>query len=307
MKKTFLLCLILTTCTFAQNQWKRALLKQGTVVRDIAINKDNTLFFSSDIGVISSKQSISLRLRYYIQTVAINSKQHLFALTAHHGLFRSTDKGHTWTMVLIVNAPGTNKYNITITEEDHIYFTANGTDLHRSFDNGDTWEITYLSQQIKGITSNSQDELFGYDTGTGLWSSKDKGQDWKLVDSKTPTYNCTAMVINDQGHIFMGKFHGEIIRSEDNGRSWKVVHNNIYRDINSMAIDSQGNMYAAIERGGVIRSTDEGNTWQAFNYGLTNTDVYDIAISSNNKIYITTDGGVWFMELENKVQNTFSR
>lgn len=61
----------------------------------------------------------------------------------------------------------------------------------------------------------------------------------------------------------------------------------------SLAINSSGDIFAGTNLDGVFRSTDNGASWT--NLGITNYDIYSIAIHSNGDILVTTiqEGGIF--------------
>ena len=68
-------------------------------------------------------------------SVAVNSKDTIFAASYYEGLYKSSDYGDTWTQILV------NTVNdIFIDSNDVIYVASDWTGVHRSFDNGETWE-----------------------------------------------------------------------------------------------------------------------------------------------------------------------
>jgi hypothetical protein len=55
-------------------------------------------------------------------------------------------------------------------------------------------------------------------------------------------------------------------------------------------------LYAGTYGGGVFKSTNGGTTWSAFNTGLTNLDVYALAINSTMLYAGTWYGGAFALQ-----------
>ena len=59
---------------------------------------------------------------------------------------------------------------------------------------------------------------------------------------------------------------------------------------------SGGNVYAAVFGAGVFQSTDAGATWRAVNKGLTNADIWSLAVGKNGRLYAGTTQGLFYAE-----------
>ena len=99
-----------------------------------------------------------------VACLAVNSQGDIFVGSAQqyvtNGIFRSTDSGQTWTMVL--NTANFQIYSIAINEFGHIYASIGGFDLFRaSYDNGNSWNNINLpiNGGISKIYCINQDTL----------------------------------------------------------------------------------------------------------------------------------------------------
>ena len=68
--------------------------------------------------------------------------------------------------------------------------------------------------------------------------------------------------------------------------------------ISALAVSGAGDIFAGTHSGGVYLSTNNGTRWTAVNSGLTNINVYSLAISGNN-IFAGTDSGGVFLSTNN--------
>jgi len=73
---------------------------------------------------------------------------------------------------------------------------------------------------------------------------------------------------------------------------WEFVGrqgNNIY----SLLAHPNGTIFAGTLAAGLYRSTDNGLTWELAQSGMTNADVYALAVNSSGQVYAGTNGGVF--------------
>jgi len=193
-----------------------------------------------------------------VACLAVNSQGDIFVGSAQqyvtNGIFRSTDSGQTWTMVL--NTANFQIYSIAINEFGHIYASIGGFDLFRaSYDNGNSWNNINLpiNGGISKIYCINQDTLM---LGSGL---------------------------ND-GAI--------LLRSPDRGITWDTLfmtENHTSEFVSDIAISGNGDIYISLmcyfpDMGGVYKSTDNGNSWEFV--GLLSHQVMDVEINSFGDVFI---------------------
>jgi photosystem II stability/assembly factor-like uncharacterized protein len=108
--------------------------------------------------------------------------------------------------------------------------------------------------------------------------------------------------------VFAGTTRGGIFRSTDAGRSWQRVateHGEPKREpgnafpysVLAIVVDPihHDTVYAASSTGGVLKSTDGGTTWGTTNNGLTNPDMFALAVDPHKPrtLFASTYGGVF--------------
>jgi ligand-binding sensor domain-containing protein len=118
-----------------------------------------------------------------IQTLAINSEEHIWAGTTN-GVFRSINNGESWTQVGLTHA---NVLSIAINSHGHIFVGTDSIGLFRSTDNGTNWMQANMSlpttNSVNAIAINSHDHIFvGTDSG-GIFRSIDNGEKWTSVNN----------------------------------------------------------------------------------------------------------------------------
>jgi photosystem II stability/assembly factor-like uncharacterized protein len=115
----------------------------------------------------------------------------IFAIIEHRdgGIFRSDDKGESWTRVSNFNhaRPGYySKINVDPSDERRVYVL--GEDLHVSDDGGKTFRNdgareTTVHQKLWIDPRNSRHMILG--SGSGIWITQDRGRSWDHLNNYT--------------------------------------------------------------------------------------------------------------------------
>lgn len=153
-------------------------------------------------------------------------------------IFRSTDLGVTWDDITPTNAWSLEGWppEIKLIAVDETLL-AMGRGMVRSIDGGNTW----LPPQLPGTTPvmDRSDPTVVMDNNTiyvlsqndGLSRSIDKGKSWEMVminpEDTIPIYNLIVYKGNNRTQTISsplyGLITGEIVKTTDKGKSWKVV------------------------------------------------------------------------------------
>ncbi|MGH9524427.1 MAG: SBBP repeat-containing protein [Terriglobales bacterium] len=130
----------------------------------------------------------------------------------------------------------------------------------------------------------------------GFYKSIDHGATWSSLDSGMPgngTASGVQKIVIDPlkpSTLYLSRW--EIRKSTDGGATWVDVWTPPDVSIRSFAIDPvhTATLYAATS-GGVYKSSDGGVTWTAANTGLTNPDIYSVAVDfqNPNNVYAVTN------------------
>jgi len=196
--------------------------------------------------------------------IALNSQGHIFVGTGTHsgagseGVYRSTDNGTTWISV----------------------------------NNGLDWRlaISHLSIAPDGsiFAGGGADYCSGY-----LFRSTNNGDSWDLVTGWMGEY-CTPVLMQiapgAQGDIYVGDQYAGIGRSTDSGLSWSF--SGIQGEhIKGLAVNSSGHVFATsgqtgISPFGLYRTTNNGNSWTDLNTPLGTSYAGQIAIDTNNTVFV---------------------
>lgn len=224
-------------------------------------------------------------------TAGSTSSTVVFA-ASYAGLYRSTNSGATWTLVLsgvttdIVASPNANEY----------YAANYGGGIFKSVDKGATWtQLTGFSTTNTGRISlaisagtpvvvyasaanNSTSALLG------VWKSTDGGATWPAVTATSAT--CAAQCWydmylavrpNNSSTVFFGGFN--VYQSTDGASTFMSITggstNSVHVDQHALVFDPArpDTMYIGND-GGIYETTDGGITWSTLNTNLAITQFY---------------------------------
>jgi len=134
--------------------------------------------------------------------------------------------------------------------------------------------------------------FIGTDQG-GVYLSSDNGTNWSQANNGLTWLGIKALAFSSST-LFAATSIAGIFRSTDYGANWTEVNSGLSVSfMNTLAV-SGSSIYAgarlAVAGGGVFLSTNNGDNWTYI--GLTQYEVYSLAISGNN-IFAGTSGGVF--------------
>jgi photosystem II stability/assembly factor-like uncharacterized protein len=137
----------------------------------------------------------------------------------------------------------------------------------------------------------------------GFQKTDDGGATWRRVKGIPLAVQSLALDPQHPNTMFAGTMPGDIFRSSDGARSWHRVATapalpkSHQYSVVAIAIDPRDpdNVYAARRTGGIIKSSNGGKTWRRANAGLTNRNMYALAVDPHNPqiLFASTQGGVF--------------
>ncbi len=222
------------------------------------------------------------------------------------GIFISSDSGLSWknastgipedTVVTAIIAKGSNLFAGTTGG----VFLSSDTGRNWSPVNSGLLTFPNLSYSLYVSALAVCDSILFVAKAGGLFLSSDNGTSWKGVNSGLPDTNdeiVTAFIVNG-ANIFAGTYDTGVYRSTNNGTSWTDVNTGFITNTWVTSFAAKGtNIFSGTvsdlgKPGGVFLSTNNGANWKAVNEGLTDTDIWSLAIIDSN-IFAGTDSGVW--------------
>ena len=255
----------------------------------------------------------------------------LFVGTEGAGIFRSTDRGDTWTPVNtgLRFEPKSIFWSVTaFAQKGNVLYAGTRDGLYTSSDAGTTWHHVLSFQEYASISGLVVAPISGLvvirdriyvGTTIGVWYSDD-GNLWIPVNdgltSRIPGRDRFAMsidILSKAGTTLVAGTRSGVFRKRDNEASWTAI--NVPFDEPSgvewiYSFAAIGNLmyggghrgfrggYSDEARNGIFRSDDEGDTWTRITAkGMTNT-VEALAVyggtlyaSSGSVIYRSDDKG----------------
>jgi len=136
----------------------------------------------------------------------------------------------------------------------------------------------------------------------GLYKSTDGGETWATADSGLGALWVLGIAIDPSGTSTMYlATGGGVYKSGDGAQSWSAINSGLQGNTNirGIAVDPTDSnvLYAGAERagtsGGVFKSVDGGASWFESSVGLTNRDVWTLALAPSDAqtLYVGTAFG----------------
>lgn len=178
------------------------------------------------------------------------------------GIYRSTDRGKTWTEALNKGLEAATVQSLAISGDGTLFaFGGNPTSL--------------------GVTG-------------GLYRSSDGGDSWTLSNHGINHAPAQTLALDSMGHVFACVAESGLHRTTDQGAHWLELTNGIRAGGTfHVAVAPSGVIFAGGEQQGVYRSTDDGDSWIAVNSGLPNIDVRCLGVTTGGTLIIGTPAGMF--------------
>lgn len=164
-----------------------------------------------------------------------------------------------------------------------------------SSEDGFSWVNSNLSIPLNKIFINENNTIYTESLLSYYWSY-DSGISW-LVGSLDGLGSPHCLYNLGDSITFIGTWSGGLYRTNNSGITWQNVIPSTNSEVfKVVAMDSQLNMYAGStnygpnenNKGGLYKSVDFGLTWEQ--YALDYHYVSDVAIDSEDKMFVTTSG-----------------
>src|SRR5262245_7453009 len=214
------------------------------------------------------------------------------------GLFRSEDRGATWTK----SGDGmADPFILTLaTGKDGTIFA--GTfrgGVYRSRDRGKSWQAINSGLkrlEIKALLIVGDGVYAGTSDGVYRLAATDR---WSVVTTGLDDILVHTLALSSDGTLFAGTSGKGIVRDKAHTSGW-VRQREGLKDhegmtenfIRVVTIDSEGAIYAGTFDGGVFLSVDGGVTWQPISRALPNDSIRGILTNSRG-LFVATGHGIF--------------
>ncbi|MFB6167826.1 MAG: WD40/YVTN/BNR-like repeat-containing protein [Haloferacaceae archaeon] len=237
------------------------------------------------------------------------------------GLFCSTDGGETWSGL---GVPREEVYSVVLgPEEESLYAGTHPAHLYVSDDGGDSWRELDALQDVPsrdewytprhrdeahvrslGVHPDTPDRVVaGVEVG-GVHLGEDRGESW--VERREGVHDDVHHVLVVGPEEYVASCGGGLYRTEDAGRSWVRLDDDLSHRYFREAIAHDGRLYAAAAReppgtwsgesgadGGLFVSDDGGESFSSVSYpGQPDEVVLAWAVDDGRVVAGTNEGRV---------------
>ena len=288
------------------NEWiSKSVGMNASEINDIVIDSENNVFagtYGMGIQRELKDSSFEWETANYglndmdIYSLAVSkcegSYDYIYCGT-HSGAFKSTDKGQTW---LNLNPPSNNDvYGVCINNKGGIFIWSY-SGIFRTTDEGNSWSLMNLNRwgNIQCIATNPYQENVYVSDENKFYGTTDNGRSWiNLYYSGNSAHRIRS---NSQGHIYILRKYGELLRSTDFGNSFQVINNGLptrYSYMHDIAFDSEDNIYLATDDG-MYKSKDNGASWSMIDGSNISKNINALAFNNEGLLYAGTfNSGVY--------------
>ena len=256
------------------------------------------VFFSSDGGLNWSPRNNGMRLSTITSLVTDANNDNVVLAAgfgdrcnqggdANGGIYRSTDKGATWTEVMDRKVEDL----VAIAGTSTIYASAPGSGVYRSDNGGANWTLlgaANTASRMRLAVARSNVQVIYALTNTTLYRSDNGGGTWNTVSTTACDGQCTynlSLDVNptDPQTLIVGAIRPR--RSTNGGSSFTTLTNQwgISQQVHpdTHAVRYSRNLASRIwigGDGGLWRTDDSAISWVNMNANLNITQYYDIVV-----------------------------
>lgn len=265
-----------------------------------------------------------------VLAVAADASGNIFAGTQGAGIFKSADRGQSWSRF--------NSGLFDLTVRSLLVDSANrlfaGTAVGGVWSSSPAsanWQSTNLSTLVWTIFQHPNGQLFA-GTIDGMFRSNDGGEQWTEFSTGLGSTSVLSISANSRGQIFAGTSQNGVFISTNNGATWSPLGlagatvSTLYVDSNDriyagtqgiglfrtvgttntwaqvtsfsptivyvLVANSLGHIFAGVNEAGVLRSTDGGETWQNLSSELDSKTVFALALDDRENLIAGTVAGL---------------
>lgn len=248
----------------------RALLTSVFFVDDKhgwAVGHDAQILASEDGGATWTRQFEDLKRESPLLDVWFKDVDSGFAVGAYGSLMETTDGGKHWEDASdrLDNEDQYHLNAIAAVKDAGLFIVGEQGSMFRSADWGHTWEKLEgpYEGSLFGVIGTAQpNTLLAYGLRGNLYRSTDFGTTWEQVELKAERgdleFGLSGGTLLDDGSIVIVGNGGSVIRSSDNGETFKVVNRADRISVSAVTAAGNGNLVLAGQGG--VRVTSPNGT-----------------------------------------------
>jgi photosystem II stability/assembly factor-like uncharacterized protein len=231
-----------------------------------AVGHDAQILASEDGGTTWTKQFEDLTRESPLLDVWFKDVNSGFAVGAYGSLMETTDGGKHWEDASdrLDNEDQYHLNSIAAVKDAGLFIVGEQGSMFRSADWGQTWEKLEgpYEGSLFGVIGTAQaNTLLAYGLRGNLYRSTDFGSTWEQVELKAERgdleFGLSGGTLLDDGSIVIVGNGGSVIRSSDNGETFKVVNRPDRISVSAVAAAGNGNLVLA-GQGGVRVTSPNG-------------------------------------------------
>jgi photosystem II stability/assembly factor-like uncharacterized protein len=197
---------------------------------------------------------------------------------ADGGLYRSADGGEKWVQKNSLLSTGEKKSlnNVSVAsfaqdpqDADALYLGSAENGIFYSLDGGESWAqpIQIVRGRIASIAVHPKQKCVVYAAiENKLIKTTDCARSWNVAYLDPRTDKRVTSVVLENAHpevVWIGTSAGDVIRSVDNGTSWRNVKN-VGGSVAQLVVNSADNrkIFVATTKNGIFRTKDSGANWE---------------------------------------------
>lgn len=228
------------------------------------------------------------------------------------GVFKSEDRGESWTQKVFAGQKGKKIYTIRGTsiqtmifnpqDSKGIYITTTQNGIYKTADGAENWQATAAaSGSFPNLAIDSKSPEIIYASSGGIvFKSPDGGGNWQQIYSESKSEIAVSALAVDwfnANKIYVGNSEGSLLKSNDYGNQWSVIMR-FSQKINRILIDPKDSRTIyLVTNSAFYKSTKEGEEWVEITNNLSQfpgaNTINDLIIGgSSGTLYLTSNYGL---------------
>jgi photosystem II stability/assembly factor-like uncharacterized protein len=217
-------------------------------------------------------------------------------VAASSGLYRSRDRGRTWTPAATREFNPTYIFSVAVdpVRRGRAFFGSVDGLVFKTVNDGASFSRAsngLPSDYVMSLRIGESGAVYAV-TGSGsLYASADDGDHWFPAETGL-TAPVHALAMGSGGTMYAGTWGASVYRSDTYGADWHPVGALPFPYVFSLAVDPHARQTVYAGTLGVMRSDDGGTTWQQAGTGLPSAAVTDIAVDTADPslVYASVEG-----------------